>query len=41
MSTDEEPHVVQDQPYDESMDVVDGEDVVSVYTPQPSSRRPP
>ncbi|CAF2395189.1 unnamed protein product [Rotaria sp. Silwood2] len=41
MSDDDEPRVVQDQPYDESMDVVDGEEVASVYTPQPTNRRPP
>ncbi|CAF1522076.1 unnamed protein product [Rotaria magnacalcarata] len=42
MSDDEDEHrVVQDQPYDESMDVGDGEDVASMYTPLPSNRRPP
>ncbi|CAF0799331.1 unnamed protein product [Rotaria sordida] len=41
MSDDDEPRVVQDQPYDESMDVVDGEEVPSVYTPLPTNRRPP
>ncbi|CAF0870134.1 unnamed protein product [Adineta steineri] len=41
MSDDEdEPRMVHDQHYDESMDVGDGEDVTSVYTPQTSSRRP-
>ncbi|CAF0886394.1 unnamed protein product, partial [Adineta ricciae] len=37
---EDEPRMVHDQPYDESMDIVDGEDVASVYTPQASSRRP-
>jgi len=41
MSDDDEPRVVQDQPYDESMDVADGEDVASVYTPIPTNRKPP
>ncbi|CAF0926449.1 unnamed protein product [Rotaria sp. Silwood1] len=41
MSDDDEPRVVQDQPYDESMDVNDEEEVASVYTPQPTNRRPP
>ena len=36
-----QPHVVQDQPYDESEDVIDGEDVPSIYTSQPSARRAP
>ncbi|CAF0809379.1 unnamed protein product [Adineta steineri] len=41
MSDDEdEPRMIHDQHYDESMDVADGEDVTSVYTPQTSSRRP-
>lgn len=41
MSDDDEPHVVQDQPYDESEDVIDGEDVPSIYTSQQSARRAP
>ncbi|CAF1006712.1 unnamed protein product [Adineta steineri] len=33
--------VVQDRPYDESLDVVDDEDVASIYTPVPSTKKPP
>ncbi|CAF0884891.1 unnamed protein product [Rotaria sp. Silwood1] len=38
---EDEPRVIQDQPYDESMDVPDGEEVASMYTPIPSNRKPP